>query len=192
MIIIHFLTVELVFTAIWLLVRIAVWIRNRRIDWKREAMLLLMYVNLAVIIRYVIFPMEIVNKGVQPLFIMPEAVFPLRINWIPFVNIMKYETKSDMLLNTIGNVVLFIPTGIILPILYKRLNSFWKVTLTGFLISLSIEILQLPLVSRLSDVDDLILNTLGVMIGFGVYALVKRMTVNAPSATGSSPSPRGR
>ena len=53
---ISFLTTELVFTLVWLLIRIAVWIRQRSIDWKREAVLLLMFINLAVIIRFVFFP----------------------------------------------------------------------------------------------------------------------------------------
>lgn len=53
MIRISLLTGELVFTALWLLCRAAVWIRQGRIDWKREAELLLMYINLAVLIRFV-------------------------------------------------------------------------------------------------------------------------------------------
>ena len=53
---ISFLTAELIFTLIWIIVRIVVWIRQKRIDWKREAVLLLMYINLAVIIRVLVFP----------------------------------------------------------------------------------------------------------------------------------------
>ena len=49
---ISFLSAELAFTAVWLLVRIIIWIRRNSIDWKREAVLLLMYLNLAVIIRF--------------------------------------------------------------------------------------------------------------------------------------------
>ena len=172
---IHFLTLELVFTAIWLLVRVIVWIKNKRIDWKREALLLLMYVNLAVIIRFVFFPRETANGEVQPLVFDPAAVFPLRINFVPIVNILRFDTPRDLIWNLVGNTAMFIPTGIILPILYKRLNCFWKVTLAGLMISPCIEILQLPFPSRATDIDDLILNTLGVMIGYGVYALVKKL-----------------
>ena len=45
---ISFLSAELAFTAVWLLVRISIWIRRNSIDWKREAVLLLMYFNLFV------------------------------------------------------------------------------------------------------------------------------------------------
>ena len=50
---ISFFAAEAAFTAIWLLVRISIWIRQKSIDWKREAVLALMYINLAVIIRFV-------------------------------------------------------------------------------------------------------------------------------------------
>ena len=48
---ISFLAAELTFTIVWFLLRVVVWLRQGRINWKREAVLLLMYVNLAVIIR---------------------------------------------------------------------------------------------------------------------------------------------
>ena len=170
---ISFITVELLFTAVWLLCRIVVWIKHRHIDWKREAVLLLMYINLAVIIRFTFFPMSRVNGRIQPLVFDASKVFPLWLNLIPFVELLDYSNKRDLLLNNIGNTAMFIPSGIILPIIYKKLNSFWKVVAAGAMISLCIEILQLPFSGRASDVDDLILNTAGVMIGYGIYALVR-------------------
>ena len=136
---------------------------------------LLYLFNLAVISRMVFHPMATVDGRVQPLVFDIATAWPLRINLVPFVNLLDYESVTDLLLNLIGNTAMFIPTGIILPILYKRLNCFWKVTLAGLMISLCIEILQLPFPSRATDIDDLILNTLGVMIGYGVYALVKKL-----------------
>ena len=49
----------------------------------------------------------------------------------------------------------------------------WKAAAAGAFISLCTEILQLPFPSRASDVDDLILNTLGVVVGYGIFAAVK-------------------
>lgn len=169
------LQAELLFTLIWLACRIVVWIRKRRIDWKREAVLLLMFVNLAVIIRFVFFPMSRVNGKVQPLRFDPSAVFPFKLNLIPFVHISEYDSKKELLLNLIGNTAMFIPTGVILPIIYKKLNTFWKVIGVGALISLCIEMIQLPFFERTSDVDDLLLNTLGVAIGCLVYKLVLKL-----------------
>ena len=79
----------------------------------------------------------------------------------------------NMIFNIFGNILMFVPTGIILPILYKRLDNFFKVAGTGFLMSLAIEIMQLPFAARTSDVDDLIMNTLGVATGFVIYITVR-------------------
>lgn len=177
MIEISFLTFELVFTAVWLLARIIVWIRQRKILWTREALLLLMYINLAIIIRFVFFPRALVNGHIQPLVFDAAAAFPFRVNFVPFVNMFNFNSTMDILWNVTGNTALFIPTGIILPVVYKKLNSFGKVVAAGALISLCIEIIQLPFASRASDIDDLILNTLGVIIGYGIYAFIKMIKI---------------
>ena len=173
MIEISFLFVEFAYTAIWIITRFAIWIKKKHIDWKREVVLLLMYINLAVIIRLVFFPMDKVEGQVQPLIFDIATAFPFRVNLLPLVNLFDYDNKRDLLLNVIGNVAMFIPSGIVLPIIYKRLDSFVKVILAGGGISLCIEIIQLPFSVRASDVDDLILNTVGVIIGYGIYARIR-------------------
>ena len=175
MIEISVLVTELAFTAIWLLTRIRIWIIQRSIDWKREAVLALMYINLAVIIRFVFFPRELVDGHIQPLVFEAAAVFPLRINLVPLVHLLDYDRVRDIVWNVVGNGAMFIPSGIVLPIVYGRLNDFWKTVAAGAFISLCIEILQLPFPSRASDIDDLILNTLGVIVGYGIYAAFKRL-----------------
>ena len=176
---ISFLSAELAFTAVWLLVRIIIWIRRNSIDWKREAVLLLMYLNLAVIIRFVFFPRDLVDDHVQPLIFEAAAVFPLRINLLPLVHLFFFFYVRDIIWNVVGNAVMFTPSGIVLPIVYRQLNSFWKVVAVGAFISLCIEILQLPFPSRASDIDDLILNTLGAAVGYGIYAACKRLLSKA-------------
>ena len=170
---IPFLFLEFIFASIWLAIRSVVWTKQKHIDWKREAVLLLMYINLAVIIRFTFFPMSKVNGYIQPLIFDIATAFPFRVNLFPLVNLFDYDSKRDLLLNVIGNVAMFIPSGIILPIIYKRLDTFVKVLLTGGGISLCIEIIQLPFSVRATDIDDLILNTVGVIIGYGIYALIR-------------------
>ena len=155
----------------WCLFRFSVYLHNRRINWKFEALQLLFLVNLLVIYRMTFHPFEKLNGQVQPLIFEWATAWPFRVNLIPFVNITDYETRSDMLLNIIGNTTMFIPTGIMTPLIYKR--KFPGAMLTGFLISFIIEIIQLPFAVRCSDVDDLILNTLGCFAGYILYALVK-------------------
>ncbi len=173
MIAIPFWPTEIAFAAFWILLRIAVWVRNRRIDGKREAVLLLMYVNLAVLLRFTFFPMSLVSSHVQPLLFDAASAFPFRINLVPFVRLSDFARPRDFWLNLIGNITMFIPSGIVLPVVYRKLNSFWKTVAAGAFLSLCIEILQLPFSVRASDVDDLILNTAGVAIGYVIYALHK-------------------
>ena len=113
MIEIPFLFIEFVFTSIWLVIRIGVWGKQKHIDWKREAVLLLLYINLAVIIRFVFFPMSKVDSQVQPLIFDIATVFPFRGNLVPLVNLFDHDNKRDLLLNVIGNVAMFIPSGIV-------------------------------------------------------------------------------
>ena len=171
---IPFLPTEVLFAASWLLLRMAVWFRQKQIDWKREAVLLLLYGNLAVMLRFVLFPVYRAGGRVRPLLFEPAAILPFRVNLIPLVNLLNYRSRRELLLNLVGNVSVFIPSGIVLPIVYRRLNSFGKVTAAGALLSLGIEILQLPFSVRSTDVDDLILNTCGTMIGYGIYAGIRR------------------
>ena len=170
---ISFLTGMILTVACWFLVRGLICLKSKKIDWKYEATQLFFLVNLMVIVRMTFYPFAMADGKVQPLIFEPAAIFPLRVNLIPFVNMLQFDTKFDLLINLIGNSTMFIPTGIMVPLIYKKFNTFGKVTLFGFLMSLTIEILQLPFAVRASDVDDLILNTAGCMAGYGLYALVR-------------------
>ena len=149
--------------------------QQKKVVWKREALLLLMYINLAVLIRFVFYPFFTVNGEVQPLIINMSSLQPLRVNLIPLVNILDYDIKREAAINIIGNISMFIPTGVIMPILYKRLDCFWKVLLAGAGLSFVIEVIQLLFPGSVTDIDDLILNTLGVVVGYGIYAACKRL-----------------
>ena len=175
MIKISLLTGELCFTVLWILSRGMIWMQQKKVVWKREALLLLMYINLAVLIRFVFYPFFTVNGEVQPLIINMSSLQPLRVNLIPLVNILDYDIKREAAINIIGNISMFIPTGVIMPILYKRLDCFWKVLLAGAGLSFVIEVIQLLFPGSVTDIDDLILNTLGVAVGYGVYAACKRL-----------------
>ena len=76
--------------------------------------------------------------------------------------------------NLLGNIILFIPLGILLPLLYRGIKSGTAISVIAFLGSLLIEACQLILNRGVFDVDDLILNTLGGLIGYGILVIVKR------------------
>ena len=166
----------LVFISIlWVLVRVICWFRAKTIDWKREAQLLLVYVCIAVVVRFTFCPFGMVDGQIQPLLFDASKIFPVWLNLVPFVYLFDYPELKDAWLNLIGNVAMFIPLGIVWPAVFPKLDTHWKVIAAGVGMSLCIEILQLPFFGRSSDIDDLILNSIGYLIGYGVWLLVKRL-----------------
>ena len=79
------------------------------------------------------------------------------------------------MLNLVGNTAMFFPLGMIWPLVYKELSAHRAVIAAGVGFSLCIEILQLPFYDRVTDIDDLILNSLGFLLGYGVYLLVRHI-----------------
>lgn len=174
MIEIHYSTMVIVISILWILVRAIIFFKAQNFNWKRELQLILVYICLIVVTRFTFCPFGKVDGKIQPLIFDAANAFPPRINWIPMVNLLDYEVFNEILLNLIGNTAMFIPIGIIWPIVYKELNTHGKVIAAGIGFSLFIEILQLPFYDRVTDVDDLILNTAGFLVGYGTYLLVKK------------------
>ena len=160
-------------STLWLMIRAINWVKNKRIDPKREAALLLVYVCIVVVVRFTFCPFGKVNGQIQPLLFDYHKILPFWLNLKPFVYLFDYPTVREALLNLIGNTAMFIPLGIVFPIVDRRLNSHFKAMAAGVGISLCIEFLQLPFFDRVSDVDDLLLNSLGYFTGYGIYLLVK-------------------
>ncbi len=160
---------------LWGLNRVWIYKKTGSVSWKRELQLMLVYICIVVIVRFTFCPFGKVNGEVQPLIFYTDNWFPFRINWIPIVNLLDYPDERDILLNLIGNTTMFIPVGIVWPIVYKELNTHWKVIAAGVGFSLFIEILQLPFYDRVSDVDDLILNSIGFLTGYAICLLINKV-----------------
>ena len=90
------------------------------------------------------------------------------IRWEPNISLIPFSDETGWLgVQRVLNAVMFAPFGFLLPVLWCKCRK-WKVTvLAGFLLSLTIEVLQM-FCFRATDVDDLIMNTLGA--GFGYFA----------------------
>lgn len=94
--------------------------------------------------------------------------FDRNINLVPFAYMF-----SDYR-NSLLNVLLFVPLGFLLPVLWKRFRSFLWTGLFGLSFSLSIELLQL-LTLRATDVNDLMTNSTGTILGWLLGRLVLRL-----------------
>ena len=174
MIAISYLQMVAAISILWVIVRAVCCKRAGGWRLKRELLLLLVYICIIVVVRFTFCPFGKVDGKIQPLLFDAGRIFPLKLNLKPLVYLFDYPTRREALLNLIGNTAMFLPLGIVWPSVFKRLNTHWKVIGAGFGASLCIEILQLPFFDRTSDVDDLILNTAGFILGYGIYLLVKR------------------
>jgi glycopeptide antibiotics resistance protein len=128
-----------------------------------------------VVMRITFFPFEKIEGKIQPLLFSFDNILPFRINLVPFINFFDYPEKRSAWLNVIGNTTMFIPIGIIWPTVFKKLDNHKKVILSGIGFSAFVEILQLPFFDRVTDIDDLILNSIGFAAGYLVYLLVKKL-----------------
>ena len=90
-----------------------------------------------------------------------------RIVYMPFADMIRGPVQ------TVLNFILFIPLGVFLPLLYKEFNRAGRTVLAGFLISLSVEIVQM-FGCGTTDINDLITNTAGTWAGYWIYSLLCR------------------
>lgn len=109
-----------------------------------------------------------------------EVYTEYRYNLVLFREIRRFLRHRDILglpavlINVVGNVVVFIPYGCGLPLLFERLSSFPRTVILSFATSLLAETMQLILRVGCFDVDDLLLNTIGGCIGYLAYLLIRR------------------
>ena len=94
--------------------------------------------------------------------------FRPNISWTPFVGMITGP------IDTILNVILFVPLGFFLPLLYRKYRNIKTVAMTGFLFSLTVEFVQMFGWGS-SDVNDLMTNTVGACVGCMVYCLLSRI-----------------
>lgn len=90
-----------------------------------------------------------------------------------FINgyIKGYVSTTNFLINIIGNFVAFMPFGIFLPLLFKKINKYYKFLIIMIIIVATIEILQFLTLSGSCDIDDLILNIMGASAIYGLYKI---------------------
>lgn len=93
--------------------------------------------------------------------------------------------RSYFFINFLGNIVMFVPFGFLVPLLWNVSSR--KVILSGCLASVCIEICQI-LLNRSSDIDDVILNTVGTLIGLLLFLLFRRIAKDRASRFRQNPS----
>ena len=100
------------------------------------------------------------------------------VNWMPFREILRYDFGTDLFYRqVIGNIILFIPFGYFATY-YSKLTKIRQIFFITFITSTTIEVVQ-RFIGRSFDVDDIILNVVGGIIGFllfiGLDAIRKKL-----------------
>ena len=72
-----------------------------------------------------------------------------------------------------NNILLFIPFGVLVPWIFSRTCCWWKVILSGCVVSCGIELTQLFGCLGLFEYDDIFNNTMGTILGYGIFCLMK-------------------
>ena len=108
----------------------------------------------------------------QPAHALPSQV--VDDNLIPFHTLAIYLRNLDSefwMRNALGNLGLLLPLGLLGPIALPVLGRWWLILPLALLISVSIELAQHWIPDRSADIDDVIVNVTGALIGYGFWRL---------------------
>ncbi|WP_207642429.1 VanZ family protein [Pseudobacteroides cellulosolvens] len=147
------------------------------------------YIYICFAINKIFFPLPITDIE---LFRKINKSSSIIFNYMPLKSVVEIYGNNiigikHIIKQIIGNIVLFIPYGFFVPLIFSKLNSFKKLLILGAITSTLIEVIQYVVSSflgftyRIADIDDLIYNTLGTLIGFyiykGVLPLLKKLVL---------------
>jgi len=77
----------------------------------------------------------------------------------------------------VPNIMMFIPLGIFVPVVFEKTRKFYRTAFIAFLVTFSVEFFQY-FIGRSSDIDDIIANLLGGIIGYGIFRIFNRLLTN--------------
>ena len=139
--------IEIMAAAVFIIPLWFIYNKLRFHSWKRTIIYMVFGFYLATLLALVGFP-NVMSLGVN-----------FEVNMIPFVDMVSDFTNACL------NVILFVPFGFFLPILWDKFRKIKNVALTGLMTTLLIEISQI-FTFRTTDINDIITNTIGTMVGY--------------------------
>lgn len=149
-----------------------------RPDVTREALKLCFFLYCLVLLRLTEFQ-HVRIFGWEPRSNVAINLVPFRVIAREIGSIARYGVNQRSVdINLYGNILLLLPLGLLAPALWPRFRSCLNCLLLGAAVSICIESAQYVLTSlgfvhRMADVDDVLLNTLGAVVGYGAYLLLR-------------------
>lgn len=184
---------SLVLSAAVLVAALLVWRgAGRRAPWRRVALQVLLIAYVAWVVSMTVFPVPLLGPGP-----VERVVSSLNHpNVVPTRTIretLQLESAWQRARLLLGNILVFVPFGLLVPALAARVRSWPHALLAGLAFSVSIELAQLAVSLavgywyRMPDVDDVLLNVTGVMLGYALF-----VTLRAPTSRSRWPSAKLR
>lgn len=159
-------------------------LHKKRFRWGRELLLLLFMLFHIALATLVFKPHSAWARVRAGRSLWEYATWRLRtmndVNFTPMVTIRRFTRLGwgdAFAVNLVGNVGMFLPLGFGLPLLWRRWQRVWKVLLMAFLVPVVIETTQI-FIGRSVDIDDVLLNAAGVMMGYVLWAICRVKTVS--------------
>lgn len=155
---------------------------NTRNNFFRFIVWMILLVYMAVITKLIIFkrPLRYIKRYLLQEYSWARAKANMHeANLTPFKTIRLYLyshiREEYAISNLAGNIVGFIPLGLILPLLFPGLRTAFRTILCVCLISIGFELIQLFSMLGVCDIDDVILNTLGGSIGYLLFFIFSKV-----------------
>jgi glycopeptide antibiotics resistance protein len=154
--------------------------KQKQVYWLKEAIRFLFVIYICMVVSVTLFPLPIGFHSNS------ENVYRL-INVMPLVSIINnigqigiaYGGDAQFMIGLIarnvgGNILLLMPLGFLAPIVWNKYKHFKNIIFLGFVISITIETLQFMESlaggwGRITDIDDVICNVIGIILGFIIY-----------------------
>lgn len=162
----------IILTPVYVIARF-LWVRNKKKSFIREVVMLLFF----------FYSVSIFSQTIIPQFWIEDGHIKLVThtyrgnNLVPFTTISAYTEQLNGPLvriafyNLAGNVVLFIPFGFFIPLVWPSFRKWGRMFIVALGIPLFIEGVQY-FIGRSTDIDDVILNALAILIGYLFYRIM--------------------
>lgn len=139
---------------------------------------IVLIIYLCVLIRLIVFKYPIpVLRGIMDEWELSNAkagVATANLTFFKSIRMyIRYYDRVNGFDNLFGNVLAFMPLGILIPVSFPGIDRWWMILLHSFWLSLCIELFQLVSHFGAFDVDDILLNTLGGLLGFFIFLIIR-------------------
>lgn len=155
------------------------WLKIKpRLNILREILMLLLYLCIIFILTMTVLPKLSIAPD-NSVSILQSYSHGDRINMMPFtfINELKeyyqHGLYYSIFFNLAGNIIPFAAVSAACALLWDYFRNFWHILLWGFISTIAIELIQIPLY-RGTDIDDVILNILGYILGFLIFLFIDK------------------